>query len=157
VHNESFGFLLLSFYFVVVSSNGTFVNGTKLGKGNRSLIRDGDEISLVVPSAALAAKKPQTADSMHLPPLVHKYQHYTAPCYVQIQTQCLYVIFFPLLAFVSYLFKDLAKAPQKLSVLFFNNELCDRVSFTVIFFFACRELMLCTIFERSWERKYKTL
>jgi serine/threonine protein kinase len=36
-----------SFYIEDLSSNGTFVNGTKIGKGNRTMLQDGDRISLV--------------------------------------------------------------------------------------------------------------
>lgn len=43
------------------SSNGTFINGQKVGKGQKNTIRDGDELTLSVPTAILAQKKPQLA------------------------------------------------------------------------------------------------
>jgi E3 ubiquitin-protein ligase CHFR len=40
-----------------LSTNGTFVNGTKVGKGNRQALRNGDEISLLPASRATAVNK----------------------------------------------------------------------------------------------------
>lgn len=42
---------------ISVSSNGTFVNGDKLGKANKRIIHDGDELSLVIRNSELAKKR----------------------------------------------------------------------------------------------------
>ena len=44
-------------YIVDNSSNGTFINGNKLGKGNRLQLYDGDEISLVAQKGSASAEK----------------------------------------------------------------------------------------------------
>lgn len=36
------------------SSNGTFLNGSKLGRGGRAALKDGDKVSLVLSVAPLA-------------------------------------------------------------------------------------------------------
>eukprot|EP01117_Protostelium_nocturnum_P013865 TRINITY_DN5217_c1_g1_i3.p1 TRINITY_DN5217_c1_g1~~TRINITY_DN5217_c1_g1_i3.p1 ORF type:complete len:653 (+),score=336.08 TRINITY_DN5217_c1_g1_i3:150-2108(+) len=51
-------------YFVEdLSSNGTFINGDKVGKGNRRVIHDGDELSLVIKSSELAKKHAKMQDA----------------------------------------------------------------------------------------------
>ncbi len=47
-----------------LSSNGTYVNGVKVGKGNRSPLKEGDEISLLVASSAAAQSNPKFSDCM---------------------------------------------------------------------------------------------
>ena len=34
------------------STNGTFINGQKIGRGQKSKLKDGDELSLVIPSGS---------------------------------------------------------------------------------------------------------
>jgi len=40
----------------IFSSNGTFINKRKIGKNQKSVLANGDELSLVVPSAAVTDK-----------------------------------------------------------------------------------------------------
>eukprot|EP01114_Cavostelium_apophysatum_P007077 TRINITY_DN1876_c0_g1_i3.p1 TRINITY_DN1876_c0_g1~~TRINITY_DN1876_c0_g1_i3.p1 ORF type:complete len:491 (-),score=180.47 TRINITY_DN1876_c0_g1_i3:220-1692(-) len=46
-----------------LSSNGTYINGKKLGKGQQTTLHEGDEISIVVPSAKAAKTKPSVQDT----------------------------------------------------------------------------------------------
>jgi hypothetical protein len=48
------------------SSNGTFINEKKIGKGNKDVLNYGDEISLSVPSASNALGNPALSDSISL-------------------------------------------------------------------------------------------
>jgi hypothetical protein len=46
-----------------LSSNGTYINGVKVGKGNRSPLKEGDELSLLIPNSSAAASNPKFTDS----------------------------------------------------------------------------------------------
>lgn len=50
-------------YLILFSSNGTFINKKKIGKGQKNVLANGNELSLVVPSAAVTDK--DFVNSMH--------------------------------------------------------------------------------------------